>query len=246
MNGPLIHCFERYRMVRCLTSPLPSEPPLPLEYHPVSWDFDSLLLRRAAHVIWSSFRGTTDTVVLPLLATPEGCLQTMRAIAQHRHFLPFATWLIRCSSDRFATCRSSDGPSTDSQLATRTVHDGTERSLTQRVFRTTWVTMENSSSIPSPEPDPNEYCATIQALYDPVRHCAAIQNVAVLPDHRRRGLATWLLWRAARSCQILGFDRITLEATVGNTPAIRLYVENGFRVEQTILRSVPTSCTKPI
>ena len=56
---------------------------------------------------------------------------------------------------------------------------------------------------------------------------ATINNIAVMPEYRRRGIADLLIERAREVCG--GLDELTLEVRVSNTPAISLYEKHGFR-----------------
>jgi ribosomal-protein-alanine N-acetyltransferase len=69
------------------------------------------------------------------------------------------------------------------------------------------------------------YCATWFLL--PEVH---INNLAVRPDHRRRGLATTLLGRVLQLAAEAGGERATLEVRRSNHAARRLYEGLGFRV----------------
>ncbi|NLX94523.1 MAG: ribosomal protein S18-alanine N-acetyltransferase [Clostridiales bacterium] len=55
-----------------------------------------------------------------------------------------------------------------------------------------------------------------------------ISNIAVLPEHRRKGVAQTLLDRAIQGAIERGCVFITLEVRVSNTAAISLYEKNGF------------------
>jgi len=57
-----------------------------------------------------------------------------------------------------------------------------------------------------------------------------INNLAVLPDFRRRGVATALLTHALKEGQALGARRATLEVRRSNDPARLLYERFGFMV----------------
>jgi len=57
-----------------------------------------------------------------------------------------------------------------------------------------------------------------------------INNLAVLPQHRRSGVATALLGRVLADGAGLGAKRATLEVRHSNTPAQRLYERFGFTV----------------
>ena len=69
------------------------------------------------------------------------------------------------------------------------------------------------------------YCATWFLL--PEVH---INNLAVRPELRRRGLATYLLGRVLQTALEAGGERATLEVRRSNHSARRLYEGLGFRV----------------
>lgn len=58
----------------------------------------------------------------------------------------------------------------------------------------------------------------------------AIENVAVLPEHRRVGLARTLLERALQDGRDTGFQVAQLAIHIGNEAALELYAQNGFEV----------------
>ena len=82
-----------------------------------------------------------------------------------------------------------------------------------------------------------EYVANIQGLKlsDDV---GAIQNVAVLPEYRRRGIGRMLVLGAMQGFQRVGIKRVTLEATTDNVPAVNLYQRIGFTTYRTYYREV--------
>lgn len=55
-----------------------------------------------------------------------------------------------------------------------------------------------------------------------------VDNVAVDPAYRRRGVADALLADAAARAADMGLAELTLEVRAGNEPAIRLYEKHGF------------------
>jgi len=57
-----------------------------------------------------------------------------------------------------------------------------------------------------------------------------INNLAVLPEHRRAGVATQLLDRVLADGAARGAHRATLEVRRSNEPALKLYEKAGFRV----------------
>lgn len=79
--------------------------------------------------------------------------------------------------------------------------------------------------IRTPERAVAGYCATWFLL--PEVH---INNLAVRPELRRRGLATHLLGRVLQSALQAGGERATLEVRRSNHAARRLYEGLGFRV----------------
>ena len=56
----------------------------------------------------------------------------------------------------------------------------------------------------------------------------SIDNVAVAPEQRRRGIAEALLAAAEAEAKSLALAFITLEVRAGNGPAIALYEKHGF------------------
>ena len=56
----------------------------------------------------------------------------------------------------------------------------------------------------------------------------SIDNIAVLPEYRRRGVAEALLRAAIRRGRERALAFITLEVRAGNAPAIALYEKHGF------------------
>jgi len=74
----------------------------------------------------------------------------------------------------------------------------------------------------------SEYVANIQGM----QHAAdvgAIQNVAVLPAFRRRGLGRAIVLGAIHAFRKLGVQQVSLDVTADNYPATRLYERIGFR-----------------
>ena len=57
---------------------------------------------------------------------------------------------------------------------------------------------------------------------------ADITNVAVLPAHRRKGLADSLITALEALCRERGVLRLHLEVRASNVPAIALYEKHGF------------------
>ena len=55
-----------------------------------------------------------------------------------------------------------------------------------------------------------------------------IDNVAVLPEFRNRGIASALIEGLLQAGRDKGVEEFTLEVRVGNAPAIRVYEKAGF------------------
>jgi len=64
---------------------------------------------------------------------------------------------------------------------------------------------------------------------------ARIQNLAVIPEVRGRGIARAALIRCLRSCRAAGYELVELEVTAVNTPAVELYSSVGFTVRRSYL-----------
>jgi len=80
-------------------------------------------------------------------------------------------------------------------------------------------------------------CATIQALRKPY-DVGAIQNVGVTPEHRGVGLGRALLLRSLHGFREAGLQRVYLEVTADNEPAVALYRSIGFRISRTMYQEV--------
>lgn len=80
-------------------------------------------------------------------------------------------------------------------------------------------------------------CGTVQGIA-PAPEFGAIQNVGILPEHRRRGLGHALMLKALRGFQQLGISRVSLEVTSANKGAVRLYESLGFCLVKTLFREV--------
>lgn len=64
----------------------------------------------------------------------------------------------------------------------------------------------------------------------------AIQNVAVLPEFRQRGLGRAMVLGSLRGFRDAGVERVTLEVTADNVPAVKLYDRIGFKVFKAYFR----------
>lgn len=70
-------------------------------------------------------------------------------------------------------------------------------------------------------------CEGIACMYVSVGE-ASINNIAVLPEYRRRGIALSLINALITAAKERGAEFITLEVGVENTPAVNLYKRVGF------------------
>ncbi|HEY6564058.1 MAG TPA: GNAT family N-acetyltransferase [Pirellulaceae bacterium] len=81
-----------------------------------------------------------------------------------------------------------------------------------------------------------EFCGTIQGVRGGLGY-GNIQNIGILPAHRGRGLATGLLLRALEGFREFGLYFGSLEVTVQNVKALRLYRRLGFRHAKTVYKA---------
>jgi hypothetical protein len=84
---------------------------------------------------------------------------------------------------------------------------------------------------------PPQLCGTIQGLRRSKR-LGAVQNVGVIPAHRGLGLGKALMLRSLAGFQEAGLQRVTLEVTAANVPAVELYRSLGFKLVKTSYREV--------
>lgn len=69
----------------------------------------------------------------------------------------------------------------------------------------------------------------IRIMYEESQIC----NIAVLPEHRRKGIASALLQTIAAFSKEQNCERCELEVNVSNTPAVELYKKNGYEIAGT-------------
>lgn len=81
-----------------------------------------------------------------------------------------------------------------------------------------------------------EMCGTIQGVAENGA-VGAIQNVGITPAHRGRGLGAILVWHSLQGFKQAKLERVFLEVTAHNTPAIRLYQRIGFRKTKTVYKA---------
>ena len=84
---------------------------------------------------------------------------------------------------------------------------------------------------------PGEPCGTIQGLVQD-EQIGAIQNVGVIPSHRGLGLGKALVLKNLHNFRSFGIQRVYLDVSALNRPAIRLYEAIGFRHKKTSYREI--------
>jgi ribosomal protein S18 acetylase RimI-like enzyme len=80
-------------------------------------------------------------------------------------------------------------------------------------------------------------CGTIQGLAHSAR-LGSIQNVGVIPAHRGFGLGRAVVLQALRGFRRAGLQRVYLDVTAENIPAVELYRSVGFRTISTSYREL--------
>ncbi len=85
-------------------------------------------------------------------------------------------------------------------------------------------------------------CGTVQGVCD--KHgLGAIQNLGIVPEHRKMGLGTRLLMCSLLGFQQAGVKRVYLEVTAQNQGAVRLYRRIGFVAVRIVYKSVEAQYT---
>lgn len=84
------------------------------------------------------------------------------------------------------------------------------------------------------------YCATIQGIVDRSGF-GFIQNVAVMPGFRRKGLGRALVTKSLEGFKTFGLRRAMLEVTAENPSAVMMYKSLGFQKAKTTYRAVTHS-----
>jgi len=93
-------------------------------------------------------------------------------------------------------------------------------------------------------PEALQWCGTIQGVAERGGG-AMIQNVGVVPGHRGLGLGRCLVERALAGFRMHGLRRASLEVTVDNARAVRLYQRLGFRRRRTVYKVVEAGAAEP-
>lgn len=76
---------------------------------------------------------------------------------------------------------------------------------------------------------------TIQGLRSDT-FAGAIQNLGIIPEFRGIGLGSVLVWHSLAGFAKLGCRQVSLEVTVQNSAAIRLYERLGFQRVETVFK----------
>ncbi len=72
-------------------------------------------------------------------------------------------------------------------------------------------------------------------LFSRAQGIGRIASVAVLPEHRGRGIGSELLGTCEEELREMGVTRFGLEASVDNKVAVRMYESNGYRIKSLIV-----------
>lgn len=102
----------------------------------------------------------------------------------------------------------------------------------------TWLVARGAS------PADLQWCGTIQGVIDG-HGVGMIQNVGIVPGHRGLGLGTCLVERALAGFRARGLRAASLEVTVDNARAVRLYQRLGFRRTKTIYKTADAAASQP-
>jgi len=102
----------------------------------------------------------------------------------------------------------------------------------------TWLVARGSS------PADLQWCGTIQGVIDG-HGVGMIQNVGVVPGHRGVSLGTCLVERALAGFRARGLKTASLEVTVDNGRAVKLYQRLGFRRTKTLYKATEAAAALP-
>lgn len=80
-------------------------------------------------------------------------------------------------------------------------------------------------------------CGTIQGVCQ-TKMMGAIQNVGIVSSHRGQGLGRALVCKSLEGFQAHGVDRVFLEVTADNEPAVLLYQSIGFKIVRMMFKAI--------
>ena len=80
-------------------------------------------------------------------------------------------------------------------------------------------------------------CGTVQGIMDGP-DLGLIQNIGIVKSYRGLGLGSLILMKSLEGFQTAGAKVVSLEVTVQNDSAIRLYERLGFKIQQVLYKSV--------
>lgn len=78
----------------------------------------------------------------------------------------------------------------------------------------------------------NRVVGTVMAGYD--GHRGWIYRLAVLPEHRGKGIAVRLMRRAEAALAVLGCGKVNLQVRAGNEAVVGFYRSLGYEVEERV------------
>jgi ribosomal-protein-alanine N-acetyltransferase len=79
-----------------------------------------------------------------------------------------------------------------------------------------------------------EVLGSATLLYRAGNLTAQLISIAVLPPHRNRGVAKTLLQKVEERARELGAERMVLQVSITNVPAINLYLHSGYFIKGVI------------
>jgi len=80
-------------------------------------------------------------------------------------------------------------------------------------------------------------CGTVQGIMDGP-DLGLIQNIGIVKSHRGLGLGSLILLKSLEGFQKAGAKVVSLEVTVQNDSAIRLYERLGFKTQKILYKTV--------
>jgi ribosomal-protein-alanine N-acetyltransferase len=78
------------------------------------------------------------------------------------------------------------------------------------------------------------------AVAQPIRKIGRILTLDIIPEARRFGLATRLMYECEKRLRAVGCEQVYLETAVNNEPALLLYHKLGYEILRTLPMYYPT------